>query len=69
MIALGFEVVVGGLTFTGSLMAAGKLQELLPGRPITYRGQNISNIALLSVHRRDPRSTSSSRRRATPCST
>jgi NAD(P) transhydrogenase subunit beta len=49
MTALGFEVVVGGLTFTGSLMAAAKLQELLPGRPITYRGQNISNLCLLTV--------------------
>jgi NAD(P) transhydrogenase subunit beta len=47
--ALDFEVVVGGLTFTGSLMAAGKLQELLPGRPITYRGQNVFNLSLLSV--------------------
>jgi NAD(P) transhydrogenase subunit beta len=49
MTALGFEVIVGGLTFTGSLMAAAKLQELLPGRPITYRGQNVSNLTLLSV--------------------
>jgi NAD(P) transhydrogenase subunit beta len=48
MTALGFEVVIGGLTFTGSLMAAGKLQGLLPGAPITYRGQNVSNIALLA---------------------
>ncbi|MCI0586581.1 MAG: NAD(P)(+) transhydrogenase (Re/Si-specific) subunit beta, partial [Planctomycetes bacterium] len=39
---------IGGLTFTGSLMAAGKLQELLPGRPITYRFQNASNLALLA---------------------
>jgi proton-translocating NAD(P)+ transhydrogenase subunit beta len=46
--ALGFQVVVGGLTFTGSLMAAAKLQELLPGRPITYRGQNIINLSLMS---------------------
>jgi hypothetical protein len=37
MTALGFEVVIGGLTFTGSLMAAGKLQGLLPGAPITYK--------------------------------
>ncbi|MGH2577390.1 MAG: NAD(P)(+) transhydrogenase (Re/Si-specific) subunit beta, partial [Actinomycetota bacterium] len=43
MTAIGFEVVIGGLTFTGSLMAAGKLQGLLPGAPITYRGQNQSN--------------------------
>jgi NAD(P) transhydrogenase subunit beta len=49
MTALGFEVVIGGLTFTGSLMAAAKLQELLPGRPITYKGQNVFNFALLAV--------------------
>jgi NAD(P) transhydrogenase subunit beta len=49
MTPLGFEVVIGGLTFTGSLMAAAKLQELLRGAPITYRGQNASNIALLAV--------------------
>ena len=49
MIPLGFEVVVGGLTFTGSLMAAAKLQGLLPGHPITYRGQNIFNLSLLAV--------------------
>jgi NAD(P) transhydrogenase subunit beta len=48
MTALGFEVLIGGLTFTGSLMAAGKLQELLPGRPITYPGQNASNFVLLT---------------------
>jgi NAD(P) transhydrogenase subunit beta len=49
MTALGFEVVVGGLTFTGSLMAAAKLQELLPGHPITYKGQNVFNLGLLAV--------------------
>jgi NAD(P) transhydrogenase subunit beta len=49
MTALGFEVVIGGLTFTGSLMAAAKLQELLPGRPITYKFQNASNFTLLAV--------------------
>jgi H+-translocating NAD(P) transhydrogenase subunit beta len=47
--ALDFEVVVGALTFTGSLIAAGKLQELLPGRPITYRGQNVMSVALLGI--------------------
>jgi NAD(P) transhydrogenase subunit beta len=49
MIALGFEVVIGGLTFTGSLMAAGKLQGLLPGAPITYKAQNLSNLVLLAT--------------------
>jgi len=49
MTALGFEVVIGALTFTGSLMAAAKLQELLRGSPITYKGQNILNFALLAL--------------------
>jgi H+-translocating NAD(P) transhydrogenase subunit beta len=47
--AIGAEVVIGGLTFTGSLMAAAKLQELLRGSPITYKGQNASNMLLLVV--------------------
>jgi NAD(P) transhydrogenase subunit beta len=46
---LSMEVILGGLTFTGSLMAAGKLQELLPQRPITYKGQNFVNLAFLAV--------------------
>jgi NAD(P) transhydrogenase subunit beta len=49
MLPLGFQVVIGGLTFTGSLMAAAKLQELLPGRPITYPAQNASNFTLLAL--------------------
>ena len=44
--ALGFEVLFGGLTFTGSLMAFGKLQGVLPSRNITYPFQNQSNIGL-----------------------
>jgi NAD(P) transhydrogenase subunit beta len=46
---LSLEVILGSLTFTGSLMAAGKLQELLPQRPITYKGQNIVNLGLRSL--------------------
>ncbi|MBZ9810990.1 MULTISPECIES: NAD(P)(+) transhydrogenase (Re/Si-specific) subunit beta [unclassified Mesorhizobium] len=46
MTAIGFEVLFGSLTVTGSLMAFGKLQELLPGRPITFAGQNVFNISL-----------------------
>jgi hypothetical protein len=49
MTATGFEVFLGALTFTGSLMAFGKLQGILPGRPITYPGQNASNVTLLAV--------------------
>ena len=45
---IGVEVMLGSLTFTGSLMAAGKLQGLIRGYPITYRGQNVSNLALLA---------------------
>src|SRR5436853_7906193 len=42
-------VILGSLTFTGSLMAAGKLQEVLPQRPLTYRGQNFVNLSLLAI--------------------
>src|SRR5258708_11938951 len=48
MAVLSVEVILGSLTFTGSLMAAGKLQEILPQRPITYKGQNFVNLALLA---------------------
>jgi NAD(P) transhydrogenase subunit beta len=44
--AIGFEVLFGALTVTGSFMAFGKLQELVSGKPITYPGQNAVNIAL-----------------------
>jgi H+-translocating NAD(P) transhydrogenase subunit beta len=47
--AIVVEVLLGYLTCTGSLMAAGKLQEILPTRPITYRGQNYVNLGLLGV--------------------
>ncbi len=47
--AIVVEVILGFLTFTGSLMAAGKLQELIPTRPITYRNQNLVNLSLLAI--------------------
>src|SRR5208282_2153362 len=47
MAVLSAEVILGSLTFTGSVMAAGKLQEVLPQRPITYKGQNFVNLGLL----------------------
>ena len=47
--AIALEVILGFLTFTGSLMAAGKLQEIVPTRPITYRNQNLVNFTLLTV--------------------
>ncbi len=49
MSVLSLEVILGALTFTGSLMAAGKLQEILPQRPITYKGQNLVNLSFLAV--------------------
>ncbi len=49
MSVLSLEVILGGLTVTGSLMAAGKLQEILPQRPITYKGQNFVNLGVLAI--------------------
>jgi NAD(P) transhydrogenase subunit beta len=48
MSVLGVEVLFGSLTITGSLMAFVKLQELITGTPITYRFQNLSNLALFA---------------------
>jgi proton-translocating NAD(P)+ transhydrogenase subunit beta len=51
MFAIILEIVLGYLTFTGSLLAAGKLQELkwIPQRPVTYPGQNFVNLGLLLI--------------------
>ena len=49
MSALGFEVMLGALTTTGSLLAFAKLQGMVRGTPMTYKGQNIFNMALLAV--------------------
>ena len=49
MVEIAMEVIIGSLTFTGSLIAAGKLQEILPQRPITYRGQNIVSLSILGA--------------------
>mgnify|MGYP003341424490 FL=1 len=46
MVALGFETLFGALTITGSFMAFGKLQGILPGRPITFFGQKFVNAAI-----------------------
>ncbi|MGH9760791.1 MAG: NAD(P)(+) transhydrogenase (Re/Si-specific) subunit beta, partial [Blastocatellia bacterium] len=46
---IGLEVIIGSLTFTGSLIAAGKLQEILPQRPITYKGQNVVSLSVLGA--------------------
>lgn len=46
---IALEVIIGSLTFTGSLIAAGKLQEILPQRPIVYKGQNIVSLSVLAA--------------------
>jgi NAD(P) transhydrogenase subunit beta len=50
MVALIAEVILGFLTLTGSLMAAGKLQEVkwVPQRPVTYPMQNVTNLLLFA---------------------
>jgi NAD(P) transhydrogenase subunit beta len=49
--AIVVEIILGFLTFTGSLLAAGKLQGVswIPQRPVTYPYQNVSNIGLLAL--------------------
>jgi NAD(P) transhydrogenase subunit beta len=47
--AISFEVLLGSLTTTGSLLAFAKLQGLIRGAPITYKGQNVLNLSLLAV--------------------
>ncbi|HXE80935.1 MAG TPA: NAD(P)(+) transhydrogenase (Re/Si-specific) subunit beta [Vicinamibacterales bacterium] len=51
MFAIVAEVILGFLTFTGSLMAAAKLQEIkwIPQRPVTYPFQNVINLGLLGI--------------------
>ena len=51
MTAIIAEIILGYLTFTGSLMAAGKLQEMkwIPQRPVTYPLQNLTNLSLLGI--------------------
>jgi H+-translocating NAD(P) transhydrogenase subunit beta len=49
LLAIGLEVVLGSLTFTGSLMAAGKLQGIVRDRAWVFRGQNIANLSVLGA--------------------
>src|SRR5688572_15720100 len=46
--ALGFEVLLGSITVGGTLVAAGKLQELITSKPLTYKGQNLVNGAVFA---------------------
>lgn len=49
IISIYFAVLIGGLTFTGSIIAYGKLSERITGRPILFRGQRVVNALLLGV--------------------
>ena len=49
MFAIVIESLLGYLTVTASVMAFGKLQELIPTRPMTYKGQNFINLILFAI--------------------
>ena len=40
----GLEIMLGALTFTGSMVAFGKLKGLISSKPMTYQGQNVVNV-------------------------
>lgn len=48
MAALGFEVMLGSITVGGTLIAAGKLQDWITSKPMTFRGQNLVNGGLFA---------------------
>ncbi len=44
-----FSALIGSISFSGSLVAFGKLQELLPGRPLTFYAQQVVNALLFAL--------------------
>jgi H+-translocating NAD(P) transhydrogenase subunit beta len=48
-VAIPLSALIGSISFAGSMIAFAKLQELLSGRPIVYRGQQFVNGAVLLV--------------------
>jgi len=48
-ISIYASAIIGAVTFSGSLVAAGKLQEIIRGQPVLFRGQHIINAALFLV--------------------
>ena len=49
LLTLFLSILIGGVTFTGSMVAWGKLDGKLPTRPILYRGQQIVNSLVLAI--------------------
>src|ERR1041385_7089940 len=47
--ALVLESLLGYLTATASVIAFAKLQELMPTRPLTYKGQNVVSLSVLAA--------------------
>ena len=43
------DVIIGSVTFTGSLIAAGKLQGIITGQPVIFRGGRLLNVALAVI--------------------
>jgi H+-translocating NAD(P) transhydrogenase subunit beta len=48
-LAIALSGLIGAISFAGSMVAFAKLQELIQGRPITYPGQKVGNLALLTL--------------------
>ena len=67
-LAIVLSALIGSVSFAGSMVAFAKLQELISGRPITYPGQQVVNLALLAGDRRVRRSRSSPATSSSGCS-
>lgn len=46
LIEMGLGLAIGAITFTGSIIAFGKLQGLVSGKPVTFSGQHVLNLAI-----------------------
>jgi H+-translocating NAD(P) transhydrogenase subunit beta len=49
IVGILFSALVGSVSFSGSMVAFGKLQEVLPGRPLTFGAQQVANAALAAA--------------------
>ncbi len=45
-VAAGLDILIGAVTFSGSLVAAGKLQGVVPGQPVVFPGARVVNLVL-----------------------
>jgi len=49
LVGIMFSALIGSISFSGSMVAFAKLQELLPGRPLTFAGQQVVNALLFAA--------------------